>query len=233
MDFIFMLTREDQTVEDCLTVFDEIRSVGVCHLGFKDLGADRRTLEELNRRIKDSGAVSYMEVVATTRDDVLCSARTAREIGVDRLMGGTDLEAVLEILEGSGIGYYPFPGLPQGHPTKLGGTPELIERHCRDFVKRGCAGADLLAYRATDAEPLELVRAARRGLGSRGDLVVAGSVDGPARIRALAEAGADAFTIGSAAFDGAFSPRKGSLRSQLQDILQAAAGAGPALQAAG
>lgn len=233
MDFIFMLTREDQTVEDCLTVFEEIRDVGVRHIGFKDVGAERETLEELNRRIKESGAVSYMEVVATSPEEVLRSAKAAREIGVDRLMGGTDLDAVLEILEGSGIGYYPFPGRPAGHPTKLGGTPDLIEDHCRHFTERGCAGADLLAFRATEADPLELVRAARRGLGDDGELVVAGSVDGAARIRALAQAGADAFTIGSAAFDGAFSPRKGSLRGQLRDILTAAAGAGSPLQAAG
>ena len=39
----------------------------------------------------------------------------------------------------------------------------------------------------------------------------------------MADAGANAFTIGSAAFDGSFSPRKGALASQLQDILAAAA----------
>ncbi|WP_421709289.1 hypothetical protein [Algihabitans sp.] len=232
MDFIFMLTREDQTVEDCLTVFEEIRDVGVRHIGFKDIGVERKTLEELNRRIKESGAISYMEVVATSAEEVLRSAKAAREIGVDRLMGGTDLDAVLEILEGSGIGYYPFPGRPAGHPTKLGGTPDLIENHCRYFTERGCAGADLLAFRATEADPLELVRAARRGLGDDGELVVAGSVDGAARIRALAQAGADAFTIGSAAFDGAFSPRKGSLRGQLRDILTAAASTGPEIETA-
>jgi hypothetical protein len=48
-------------------------------------------------------------------------------------------------------------------------------------------------------------------------------VNSPARIRALGKAGADAFTIGSAAFDGSFSPRKGLLRSQLMDILSACA----------
>jgi putative N-acetylmannosamine-6-phosphate epimerase len=52
-------------------------------------------------------------------------------------------------------------------------------------------------------------------------LVIAGSVDSPHRIRATAEAGADAFTIGSAAFDGSFSPRKGLLVNQLRDILAA------------
>jgi hypothetical protein len=222
MDFIFMLTRQDRTVEDCLAVFDEIRAVGVRHVGFKDIGVPHETLKTLNRRIKESGAVSYMEVVSTSDEDVLRSARTACEIGIDRLMGGTQLDAVLGILEGSGIGYYPFPGTPVGHPTQLGGTPELVERQCRDFRARGCPGVDLLAYRATEADPLELVRAARRGLGADGELVVAGSIDGPERIRALAEAGADAFTIGSAAFDGSFSPRKGLLRSQLEDILAAA-----------
>ena len=67
---------------------------------------------------------------------------------------------------------------------------------------------------------IELVQAARRG--TQGKLVVAGSVDSPDRVRRLAEAGANAFTIGSAAFDGSFSPRKGALASQLGDILEAA-----------
>jgi len=36
-----------------------------------------------------------------------------------------------------------------------------------------------------------------------------------------AGAGVDAFTVGSAVFDGTFSPAKGSLRSQIRDILAA------------
>ena len=52
-------------------------------------------------------------------------------------------------------------------------------------------------------------------------MIVAGSVNSPDRIRALRVAGADAFTIGSAAFDGSFAPRKGLLRSQLVTILDA------------
>ena len=49
MEFIFMLTRADQTVEDCLEVFDRIKDEGLRHVGFKDVGADRETLKELNR----------------------------------------------------------------------------------------------------------------------------------------------------------------------------------------
>ncbi len=146
------------------------------------------------------------------------SARNAVEIGVDRLLGGTDVGPILEILAGTKIVYLPFPGRPEGHPTRLGGFTDDVENDCRRFAQLGCAGVDLLAYRATEADPLDLVRAARKGMD--GYLVVAGSVDSPERIRAVAEAGADGFTIGTAALEGAFSPRKGSLASQLGDIME-------------
>ena len=214
-----MFTRDDQTVEDCLEVFDLVRGTGVKHLGFKDVGVARETLVALNNRIKASGGVSYMEVVSTTSEACLNSTRAAVEIGVDRLLGGTEAEAMLEVLEGSGIAYFPFPGRPEGHPTQLGGTPEQVAADCRHFEALGCAGVDLLAYRATEAEPLDLVRAAREALS--GELIIAGSVSTPARVHELAEAGVNAFTVGSAAFDGSFSPRKGSLHSQLNDILAA------------
>lgn len=221
MDFIFMLTRQDRTVEDCLAVFEEIRPLGLGHVGFKDVGVDKATLRALNRAIKDSGAVSYLEVVSETPEAALASAAAAAELGVDRLLGGTDAAGIARRLGRSAVAYYPFPGRPAGHPTRLGGTPELVEAQCRRFREIGCAGADLLAYRATEADPLALVRAARAGLGGDGTLICAGSIDSAQRIRALKEAGCDAFTIGSAAFDGSFSPRKGSLRARLQDILAA------------
>lgn len=222
MNFIFMLTRDDQTIEDCLDLFEAVRPLGLSHVGFKDVGTDVETLRELNRRIREAGAVSYMEVVSTTPEGCLKSARTAVEIGVERLLGGTDVDAVMEILEGFAIAYYPFPGFPEGHPTLLRGAPADIARHCRAFMAQGCAGVDLLAYRATEAEPLALVAAAREALGG-GELIVAGSVNSRAQIRELAAAGADAFTIGSALFDGSFSPRKGAIQSQLKDVLAACA----------
>ncbi len=221
MDFIFMLTRQDQTVLDALDVMAEIAPAGLTHIGFKDVGVDKPTLKALNKAIKTAGATSYMEVVSTSPEAALQSARVAAEIGIDRLLGGTNVSETLGILKGTGIAYYPFPGKPVGHPTKLGGTAELVEGQCRKFLEMGCAGVDLLAYRATEADPLALTRAARKGLGPRGGLICAGSVDSPQRIADLKSAGCDAFTIGSAAFDGSFSPRKGGLLSQLKDILAA------------
>ena len=204
---------------DCLETFDRVRSIGVRHVGFKDVGVSLATLKALNHAIKNSGATSYMEVVSETPEDCIRSAHNAVEIGVDRLLGGTEIVPTLEVLAGTGIQYLPFAGRPEGHPTRLGGSPEDIEQDCRRFAQLGCAGVDLLAYRATEADPLDLVRAARKGMD--GYLAVAGSIDSPERIRAVAEAGADGFTIGTAALEGAFSPRKGVLASQLGDILEA------------
>jgi hypothetical protein len=221
MDFIFMLTRQDQTVLDCLEVFQEIRAVGLKHVGFKDVGVDKETLLKLTRAIRDAGATSYMEVVSTSPEAAVHSARIAAEIGIERLLGGSNAAEILAAVKGKPVAYYPFPGRPVGHPTKLGGTPEMVAADCRRFLEMGCAGVDLLAYRATEADPIDLVKAARQGLGTVRGLICAGSVDGVARIQALKAAGCDAFTIGSAAFDGSFSPRKGRLTSQLKDILAA------------
>lgn len=214
-----MLTRADQTVADALEVLDDIRSVGLTHIGFKDVGLPPPELARVARRVKEMGATSYMEVVSTTPEACLASARVAREIGIDRLLGGTQVDEVLAILDGSPTRYLPFPGRPFDHPTKLAGAPADVERDCRRAVERGCAGVDLLAYRATEADPIELVKAARRA--TDGVLLVAGGIGRPEQVRALAGCGVDAFTVGSAAFDGTFAPVMGSLRSQLRAVLDA------------
>ncbi|WP_067474072.1 hypothetical protein [Actinomadura hibisca] len=221
MDFIFMLTRDDQTVRDCLALVDEFADLGLEHIGFKDIGVDAATLATLHRRIKDTGATSYLEVVSTNRERALDSARMAVDLGVDCLMGGTWVTETLELLDGTPVEYLPFPGTPTGHPTRLGGTPEQVADQCRRFEEAGCAGVDLLAYRATDAAPLDLVRSAREATSGR--LVVAGDINNAARVRRLAEAGVDAFTVGSAALAGTFAPHLPSVRDQLTAILRAAA----------
>ncbi len=213
-----MLTRGDKTVEDCLEVFEEIAPLGIAHVGFKDVGVPPETLRRLMDAIRKTGATTYMEVASTSPESALNSARIGRDLGIDRLLGGTQVVETLNILKGSKTTYYPFPGKPVGHPTKLGGTPAEVEQHAASFMASGCAGADLLAFRATEAEPIELVEAARRGLG-KGLLIVAGSVGSKETIKAVAKAGADAFTVGTAVFDGSYSPNSGSIRSQLKAVL--------------
>ncbi len=152
----------------------------------------------------------YFEVVSTTPEAVAASLATAAALGVDCILGGTDLDAARRVL-GSLERYFPFPGRPVGHPTRLQGSAGDVERDARTAGERGCGGIDLLAYRATEADPLTLVRAARRGIGA-GRLIVAGSVHCVEQIHAVAAAGADAFTIGTAVFDRAFVPAEDSPR---------------------
>jgi hypothetical protein len=219
MDFVFMLTRNDATVADALDLVEIARPLGLRHIGFKDVGADASLLQSLTASIREAGASPWMEVVSTTREAELRGVELGRDLGVDWLLGGVHVDDALRILEGSAIRYLPFAGAPSGHPTRLGGAPAEVEAQCRAFAAKGCAGVDILAYRATEAEPLDLVAACRRGFRTFGAVVVAGSVNSPERVAAVRAAGADAFTIGTAAIDGSYAPGGGPLASQLQAVL--------------
>ena len=167
-----------------------------------------------------------MEVVSTTREAELRGVELGRDLGVDRLLGGVHVDEALRILEGSAIRYLPFAGAPSGHPTRLGGAAPEVEAQCRAFAAKGCAGVDILAYRATEAEPLDLVAACRRGFLNFGAVVVAGSVNSPERVAAVRAAGADAFTIGTAAIEGSYAPAPGRSRRNSRPCSQTAAGPG-------
>jgi hypothetical protein len=215
-----MLTRNDQTVEDGLEILEFIRPLGLKHLGFKDVGATPETLQRLTSAIREMGARSYLEVVSTTRDDCLRSVEAAVELRVDRLLGGTFVDETLSLLAGGATQYYPFPGRPKGHPTELFGSADDVEADCRRYIEKGCAGVDLLAYRAIETDPLEMVRASRRGIGPDKYLIAAGSVTKATQIKDLKQAGADAFTIGSAIFNGSYAGRLGHTVSQLRRVLE-------------
>ncbi len=218
MDFIFMLTEHDQTVPNCLEVMENIAGTGLSHIGCKEVGIEREALGKLVKSIKGAGVISYLELVSTNFESCTDAVEMAVDVGIDRLLGGLRPVELQEICRGR-ISYYPFPGIPEGHPTKLRGTPEQVSEHCRQFTALGYPGVDLLAYRAVDADPLDLVRAARSAMD--GYVICAGSVDSPERIRALADAGANAFTIGSAVFDGSFSPGVSSIEDRVKCVLDA------------
>lgn len=214
-----MLTRHDRTVEDCLAVMESVAQIGLKHVGFKDVGVDRRVLGALVERIRAAGAASYLELVGTDAASCVDAAGWARDAGVTCVLGGIAAADIGGAVRGSKTEYFPFVGRPQGHPTRLAGTADEVMADCRAQRDAGHPGVDLLAYRAVDAEPLSLLHAAREATDGR--IIVAGDVNSPQRVAAIADAGADAFTVGTAAFDGSFSPRKGALTSQLQDIVSA------------
>ena len=219
MDFVFMVTRDDATVPNALELVDIARAAGVANIGFKDVGADPEALKRLAAAIREADASTWMEVVATSRDEELRSIELGRDLGVDWLMGGSHANEALEVLKGSGTRYLPFAGRPIGHPTRLGGSADEVEAHCRAFAALGCAGVDILAYRATEAQPLDLIAACRRGFSDGGKVVVAGSINCAERVAAVCAAGADAFTVGTAAIERVYAPGAGPLSAQLKAIL--------------
>lgn len=216
-----MLTRNDRTVATAADHLAVAQACGVAHIGFKDIGLPFDRLRALNAAIRAGGATSYLEVVSEDRESEVTSARAAVDIGVDVLLGGTHPEAVLPVIAGSGIRYYPFPGRVTGHPSVLNGPPaDIVASAARLAAMEGVHGLDLLAWRyAGDVPPLiaQVCAAARK------PVVVAGSIESGDRIGAAAWAGAAGFTIGTAALDDAFAGAAPGLENQLRAIQAAVA----------
>ena len=167
MDFIFMLTRNDRTIEDAESVVDAACDLGVRHIGFKDVGVsarhdagDRAGDPPARRRFVSRGC----EYNTGGRRPVAGSGARARRRSYPRRHRSC---ARPRASWATSAGYFPFPGRPVGHPTRLYGSAALVAEHTRAAKASGCGGVDLLAYRATEADPLDLVRAARDALARR------------------------------------------------------------------
>jgi len=218
IEFIFMLTRDDKTLTDARDVYASIAGTGVRHVGCKDVGLPREELQALMSDIKGNGHTTHLEVVSESEEATLASARAAAEIGPDYLIGGTLIEPVQEILEGTGIRFFPYVGRIVGHPCLLRGSIDEIADDARRAEQLGVNGINLLAYRY-DGDVDALVEAVVDATSL--PVIAAGSVDSQARIQALDERGVWAFTIGTAALDGVLVPGR-PLEDQLRYALEAA-----------
>ncbi len=217
--FIFMLTQNDLTVANARAVVEEVRDLDIPFIGFKDLGLPLSELQALAADIHASGRTAVLEVVSQTRDDELRSVRSALEIGVGYLLGGTHSDDAARILAGSGITYMPFPGAVAGHPTQLTGTIEDIVASSRRLSRQdGVHGLDLLAYRfGGDVEALISAVVSSVDI----PVIAAGSISSVERISKVCKLGVWGFTVGSAVFEGAF-PGDTSVSGQIESILRAA-----------
>ena len=99
----------------------------------------------------------------------------------------------------------------------------IVESARRLSEMDGVTGLDLLAYRFNgnvEALMTSVVRAVKV------PMIVAGSIDRPVRIRALAAAGIWGFTVGGTALDRRFAPDEKDLAMQIQAIVTARDDAG-------
>ncbi len=202
-DFIFMLTNQDKTVADAEERLQDVFAAGITHIGFKDVGLPFDRLKGMADAIKARGANLYLEVVSLDEESEKKSAEAGLALGIDVLMGGTRPDVVLPMIAGKKIGYYPFPGKVVGHPSKLEGTIEKIVESAKKMAALdGVTGLDLLAYRF-DGNVEQLMTEVCKAVDK--PICVAGSIDSPDRLASVVTSGAAAFTVGSAAFNGAFS----------------------------
>jgi NAD(P)H-dependent flavin oxidoreductase YrpB (nitropropane dioxygenase family) len=220
INFIFMLTHADSTIDDALDYVEQLGDTGLHYIGFKDIGATPERQQEITHFAHETGFEVMLEVVSTTREDEINSVHAAMAAGVDWVLGGTQPDAVLPLLEGSDVRYCPFPGRVVGHPSILEGSIEEIAASAASLTAReGVYGLDLLAYRHETANIEELTRAVVTS--SAGPVIAAGSVVRDNQIEMLASAGAWGFTIGSAIFDGLF-PGAPDVAAQVRHVLKVA-----------
>jgi hypothetical protein len=222
IEFVFMLTRDDVTVDDAPQVLAGLAGSGLRYVGFKDIGPPPEVLTEVTAAAHDAGMEVMLEVVSTSREDELRSLQAALGIGVDWVLGGTHADEGARILAGSGVRYCPFPGTITGHPSVLSGAIEEIAADAaRLSAIEGVHGVDLLAYRHATADVVALTRAVADA--TAGPVIAAGSVATTAQISDLRSAGAWGFTIGSAIFEGRL-PGGPGVAGQVAAVLEAARG---------
>ncbi|KIC07521.1 methylglyoxal synthase [Leisingera sp. ANG-M1] len=221
-NFILMLTENDRTIPDAHARLEEALEAGARHIGFKDVGLPLEDLRGLAQTIRAAGGRSYLEVVSLDEDSELASARAAVGLDVDCLLGGTRAAAVTEVIRDHPLRYYPFPGRITGHPSVLEGPAGDIAASARALADlEHVHGLDLLAYRFSGDVPALMQQVAQ---AVAKPVIVAGSIDSKERISAVAQSGAQGFTVGTAAFAGAFQAGA-SFTDQVRSILALTASA--------
>jgi hypothetical protein len=214
--FIFMLTKNDQTVPNAHEVYASIAQSSLRYIGFKDIGLPFEELVTLAKRMKADGKTVMLEVVSESREAEMRSIDAAARIGVDYLLGGRHAQDATSALKGTSIQYFPFAGHTVGHPTQLTGTAdEIVEDAKRLAALPGVHGLDLLAYRFK-GDVLALTNRVVQAVNL--PVIAAGSIDCNTRVQAMRKAGVWGFTVGSAVFEGTF--LHDPVRHQIDTILK-------------
>jgi tryptophan synthase alpha subunit len=214
--FVFMLTKDDRTVESAFEIYRRLANTPLRYVGFKDIGLPFEDLMSLAALMRKDGKRVMLEVVSTSREAEIRSIEAAVSMGVDYLLGGRYAEDAVRILKGTDIKYFPFAGATQGHPTRLIGTADdIVEDAKRLAAMPGVHGLDLLAYRFSgDVDQL----ATRVVQAVEIPVLAAGSIDSNERVQAMRRCGVWGFTVGSAVFDGGF--LGDPVAQQIDNILQ-------------
>lgn len=216
-EVIVMLTHNDVTVANAREVFRASADLPVQYWGFKDAGMTRREMEQLAGDLKAAGKTPVLEVVSFDEKDLLEASELAVACGMEYFTGSFFSPAVAQRVRDAGLRYFPFCGDVGGSPIALRGTAESIAQHAQELRDHGADGVDLVAYRYTEGDPVELAQSVSEGLG-REHVIVAGSINSTERIERMHQIAPFAYTLGGALFEGAFAPG-GSFRDNLKRVV--------------
>lgn len=214
-DLIVMLTYNDKTVENAEFLFESLKEIPVRYWGFKDVGLSFEAAKKLVGKLKDAGKTIKLEVVSLTEEEGLKAAKRAVEFGIDVLMGTVYYDSINDYLKDKPVKYVPFVGSISGHPSILDGDIDEIVNHVQELESKGVDGIDLLTYRYT-GDAVKLLSEVVKGTNLR--VISAGSIDSFERMTEVCNAGAWAFTIGSAFFDKKFVPG-GSFENNVLEVM--------------
>jgi hypothetical protein len=219
-----MLTRDDVTVADAMSIYREAAKADVEYIGFKDIGLPLAQMKQLVAAIHADGRSAMLEVVSISGDAELRSARAAIELGVDHLIGGTHWKEVCPLLGDTEIFYAPYVGRPVGHPAALrGSVAEMVSQ--AQAMESHVDGINLLAYRHETLDGAALAATLTPSISV--PVICAGSVNSLQRVADLSRIGVWAFTVGTAILDGVMVPGA-SVADQIRAVLAAAADPGRA-----
>ena len=130
-------------------------------------------------------------------------------------MGTVYHQSVFEYLATQDIKFLPFCGKVSGSPSILEGTFDEIIDDAKGLLAKGVDGIDLLAFRHADGAGL--AEAYCKAIDK--PVVIAGSINSPARLEFINKINPWAFTMGSALFTENFAPGK-SFRENLQEVVR-------------
>lgn len=213
---IVMLTHHDVTVKNAKEVFLSCKDLPVVNWGFKDVGLPPEEMKELCQLMKQAGKTTFLEVVTYSEEECMRGAKMAVECGFDYLAGTIFYDSVLDYIKQQDLKYCPFVGKVYGSPSVLEGTVESCLKQEEEYRQKGVFGIDLLGYRYAEGDPEVFSKEFIKKSGL--PVIMAGSIDSPARIETVRWMNPWTFTMGSALFDKKF-VADGTFRENLEKVV--------------
>jgi hypothetical protein len=198
---IAMLTRNDNTVENAIEVFEQYKNAPTNYWGFKDTGTDKEKMKSLIERMKSAGKTTFLEVLNEKEDECIRFAKFAIEFEFDYLIGMHYFDTVNDLLRSKPIKYFPTCGKRSGIPRMLEGPVEEIISEAKQIEKAGADGLTLSAYRYR-GNPEELSQEFVKEIQI--PIIITGSINNYERLDLIKSLNPWGFTVGSAFFNKDF-----------------------------